>query len=233
MLPKFPPRLEEWLPGDPTKKEPPLPRWLIKRNQSTKKLRLYHGTEAKNVPSIMAKGILPRTPAECEQRIDKLLAGYGLTREEVPEKVWKPALLRCMETTNKVYLSPFKQYAMGECLSGLQDEYDLRSSVILHKEKLPEEERPEWEQVLGKRLCKVCEVEVPVGELYLEEKTHGFKQIKQELEWLKKNYPEFTQEDRFEVVMGVVNVDKVPPEWIKICDTRPFVGPPGAEVLWK
>ncbi len=121
ILPKFPPRLEEWLPGNPT-------------------------------------------------------------RKEVPEEVWGFALRRFLDTAGRVYLSPLKNVAMGECLSGLQDEYDLKSSVIMHKENLSEEKRPGWEEVLGKRLCKVCEVEVPVEEIYYEHKTFGWEQMKQEME---------------------------------------------------
>ena len=97
MAPEFPPKLGEWVPGDPLKREPPLPRWLIRKHDGERKLTLWHGTEAKNAPSIIEKGIRPRTLSECEERVDRVLREYGLSRQEVPEKVWRPSLARCVD----------------------------------------------------------------------------------------------------------------------------------------
>lgn len=184
------------------------------------KLNLYHATWEGNVPSIMEKGIVPRTPSLCEQKIDELLAEYGLTRKDIPEWIWKYPLERCKETADRVYLSGDKKYAKGNCLAGFEAEYDLRASLIAHKEKRPQ--RPKFEEVMGKLECKVCKLEVPVEAIHEgREALERFRKAKEALcGWHPERSDAEIEQEAYELAFRQETVDRVPPGWIKACDLK-------------
>lgn len=184
-------------------------------------LRLYHGSWSGNIPSILEKGIVPRSQLRaCDTYIDDILAEYGLRREDVPEWMWKYPLSRCKETSEKVYLSADPAYATGNALAGFEAEDDLRRYLAkLTGQEYKPPERP----------VTICEVEVP-AELVEGEPQWHWTAKKELTKWetvehAKQFIPELF-EDEEDIIKGVfrqVKLDRVPAEWIKAC--RPVAKP--------
>jgi len=182
-------------------------------------ITLYHATWEGNIPSIMKRGIVPRTSQWCEEKIDELLAEYGLTRKDIPEWIWKSPLERCKETADRVYLSGDKKYAKDNCLAGLETESDLRAGIIAFKERRPQ--RPKLEEVMGKLECKVCQLEVPIEAIHEgKEALARFQKAKEALrQWGPERSEAEIRQEAYKLAFRQETAERVPPEWIKYCDS--------------
>lgn len=202
-------RLEEVLRGSYSPQEviPPW-RWRPEIVRKIPQVELYHATLSKNIPTILEKGIIPRTEEWCEKHIDSILGEYGLTRRDVDEWVWKSPLIRCKETTGRVSLSGNMQYAIGNCRAGKEAEIMLRSAI----EKVP------YDTVYRRLLepCSMCIVDVPSDTMELIfDKPVGDK-IREALEIFKKYDPKTTWEMAKEH-FNEFRFPKIPREWIREC----------------
>ena len=170
---------------------------------------LYHGTLSENVPAILKKGILPRTREDCIKLVEEL-------ELEEEEEAYTFALVRCLATTGKVYLSGSKKYAIDNCRAGLEVEFEsvwigsLRFDPVLAREALEE---------LKKIPCSVLEVEVPSevvpksGGGRWEGEPIG-KIMKEAVPFMKAIMPELTEEEA-KSRLKEFTFEKVPAEWIK------------------
>lgn len=182
-------------------------------------LTFYHASAEKNIPSIVKKGIIPRGKSACEQAIDSILSALGLTREDIPESIWKEPLERCKETENKVYLSIDEDYAKGNCLAGLEAEYEIRAKI---RRERGEDTSPE--AVIGEVQCRSCEIQVPLEAIKgpMDRTPEQWQQAARSvIRFYTREYPERPEgqikKEAFTRLFGEVTLDKVPPEWITKC----------------
>lgn len=192
---------------------------------------LYHATLACNEPSILAKGLTPRTESQCETMVDEMLAKRGLTRAQVEPWQWQSPLQRCKETAGKVYLSGKREYAEGNCYAGGEVESDL--CRVLSTKKWAGADYERFHQDLGG--CVVCEVEVPastslLGGSHADRWSHDTvgKSVHRLYEHLMERYS--THPDEFVDLMGrppdhemaraaivEYQLGPVPPQWVRRC----------------
>jgi len=185
-------------------------------NPVPKKLILYHASAEKNISSIVEQGIIPKGKSACEKGIDDILTDFGLTRKDVPEAIWKDALERYEETEGEVYLSIDEDYAKGNCLAGLEAEYQLRAKI--HQMR---GEDPSPGAIIGEVSCKSCEVHVPIEALTATTVEGLQGRARSVLRFYAREHPDWSEEqikkESFKRLFSEVTLDKVPPEWIKKC----------------
>lgn len=179
-------------------------------------LTLHHASAEKNIPSIVEKGIIPKGKSACEQAIDGILSDLGLTREDIPDSIWKEPLERCKETESEVYLSIDEDYAKGNCLAGLEAEYQLRAKI---RRERGEDTSPK--AVMGEIQCKSCKVQVPIESLTTTTVEGLQGRARSVLRYYTREHPEWSEgqikKEAFKRLFDEVTLDKVPPEWIKQC----------------
>jgi len=181
---------------------------------------LYHSTPSYNVPSILKKGIIPRTPEQCRKRIDAILKEYSIDKKKVKEH-YEYAIARCMESTRAVCTSGDKYYSIQNCRAGEEDKELILRGIAnyLANDKSYSELVKE---LIPKPSCHTCEIKVPLN-TPLTRVFEG-ETVRDEIERAKSNlreaFPEWDEEKvnkEAQQIKRCLIFKHIPPEWITSC----------------
>lgn len=170
---------------------------------------LYHGTWTGNADLIQQYGILPRRAKYGEVVIDRILAGYGLTRAQVPHGIVTYRLQRWRKTAGKVYLSGKREYAIANALAGFEAEQGLRFYIERDVLKQP----TTWRDIEVEMPRTVFTVSMPIQAIDdVEEDINCYRRVKDFSDSGKQR--EYSEKEMIEMCFHQVTTDYVPTSWI-------------------